>query len=735
MELETTRAGWDVYITQVSKDTVSKDVELQTLGEREARLRAELQRCQGDVERYKRQVAGGVQRERALEQARVQVELDWQRRLEDAQAGHYLKSEELIQGLTQARDQAMAELRERERELQDATAVLRSVTLERDQALQRAPGPPARDAQLQGPHAEGSGTFPSEEIQRLQQQNSSLRAAIANMRRDMESLSEQLATAPPAAPPTAPPTAPPAQKQSPAGAAAAAGVPEYCQALQEEVAELKARCRLLQNQLEEASKAPVPAPPRPRASAPRHRRQRLPPKPHPLPERDHRNLSIHGATGRRPNSRSQTRKHTQRMGKSSEEFTLKSTNSRMIGKTGGLRAEKVSNAATLRKQEVRLAHLESTLAQLTQQIHSKQVECDELRFELANQKKRAAGEEAGLRQRLAAVEMELDEVRREAEEYQRGSLLQNLEAVALGNQVSALKLDIASGREPIVVEQSAALRQLQEENLRLRQQLLGQDCGERRASAPLLRSKLKQAVRCIAQLTQDRQRLIEVGNRLRSRLTDAGLDDVQQPGPVQRPVSAPESSDSAKDPTQLQPRLLSALEQLQYRLTTQALQYAQLDHHKKAARSRFSGKGTSESDSSINPWDQHGHTRQPITGGEQMDPGQASGMGRPSSPSQALMSSVGTDESLGDIWQMLERGSDLSAFTARSSPDRGGEREHARGTNQGSSNQAPGSQVRVQGTKMAVQERRKPMTSRAESAKNPRAHGKTGKIRNYNIKD
>ncbi|XP_035261495.1 coiled-coil domain-containing protein 57 isoform X4 [Anguilla anguilla] len=702
-ELETTRAGWDVYITQVSKDTVSKDVELQTLGEREARLRAELQRCQEDVERYKRQVAGGVQRERALEQARVQVELDWQRRLEDAQAGHYLKSEELIQGLTQARDQAMAELRERERELQDATAVLRSVTLERDQALQRAPGPPARDAQ--GPHAEGSGTFPSEEIQRLQQQNSSLRAAIANMRRDMESLSEQLATAPPAAPPTAPPTAPPAQKRSPAGAAAAAGVPEYCQALQEEVAELKARCRLLQNQLEEASKAPVPAP-----------------GPAPAPA-----LPVTADNAYLQN-------HT-----------------RSLNETiGGLRAEKVSNAANLRKQEVRLAHLESTLAQLTQQIHSKQVECDELRFELANQKKRAAGEEAGLRQRLAAVEMELDEVRREAEEYQRGSLLQNLEAVALGNQVSALKLDIASGREPIVVEQSAALRQLQEENLRLRQQLLGQDCGERRASAPLLRSKLKQAVRCIAQLTQDRQRLIEVGNRLRSRLTEAGLDDVQQPGPVQRPVSAPESSDSAKDPTQLQPRLLSALEQLQYRLTTQALQYAQLDHHKKAARSRFSGKGTSESDSSINPWDQHGHTRQPHTrgkkentppeasqsqAGEQMDPGQASGMGRPSSPSQALMSSVGTDESLGDIWRMLERGSDLSAFTARSSPDRGGEREHARGTNQGSSNQAPGSQVRVQGTKMAVQERRKPMTSRAESAKNPRAHGKTGKIRNYNIKD
>ncbi|KAJ8283928.1 hypothetical protein COCON_G00027780 [Conger conger] len=689
-ELETTRAGWDTHITQVSRDTVSKDVELQTLGEREGKLRAELQRSQEDVERYKQQLASGVQRERALEQARVQVELDWQRRMEDAQAGHYLKSEELIQGLTQARDQAMAELQEKERELQDVRTLLHSVTLEREQALQRARGP-----QLQGSPAEGSGTFPSEEIQRLQQQNSGLRAAIANMRRDMESLSEQLLTAPPG------------PERSTAGVSggpgAAVGAQEYSQALQEEVGELKARCRLLENQLEDASKPPLPAPAPVSA---------LPVAP------DNAYLQNH----------------------------IRSLNETI----GGLRAEKVSSAATLRKQEVRLAHLESTLSQLTQQTHSKQVQCDELRFELANQKKRAAGEEAGLRQRLAAVEMELDEVRREAEEYQRGSLLQNLEAVALGNQVSALKLDIASGREPIVVEQSAALRLLQQENLALRQQLLGQDCGgERGRDSPLLRSKLKQAVRCIAQLTQDKQRLIEMGNRLRAQLTHAGSDDAQLSGPVQRPASAPDPSDSASDLAQVQQSRLSALEQLQYRLTTQALQLAQLDQHKKAALSRLSRKETSGSDSSVNPWDQL-HTK-PHTRGkkentppemsqsqaaERLDPGQRSrGRGRPSSPSEALMSSVGTDQSLRDIWQMLEKGSDLSVLTARSSPDRGGETEKTRGTNQDWSSHAPESQVRVQGTKVAVQKRRNPMTSHAESANRPRAQGKTGKIRNYNIKD
>lgn len=35
---------------------------------------------------------------------------------------------------------------------------------------------------------------------------------------------------------------------------------------------------------------------------------------------------------------------------------------------GGLRTEKVGNAAALKKQEVRLAHLESCVEQLTKQV-------------------------------------------------------------------------------------------------------------------------------------------------------------------------------------------------------------------------------------------------------------------------------------------------------------------------------------------------------------------------------
>lgn len=43
-----------------------------------------------------------------------------------------------------------------------------------------------------------------------------------------------------------------------------------------------------------------------------------------------------------------------------------------------------------------------------------------------------------MKQRLTAVEMQLEEVKREAEEYQKGSVLHNLETVALGNQVGMI---------------------------------------------------------------------------------------------------------------------------------------------------------------------------------------------------------------------------------------------------------------------------------------------------------
>ncbi|XP_039990755.1 coiled-coil domain-containing protein 57 isoform X3 [Xiphias gladius] len=177
-EVETTRIGWDKYINHVSGDMVVKNTEMIALQERETQLRTELERSREDMERYKQQLSAGLKRERALEQMQVQVELEWQRHCDDVKAKHYLANEQLIQDLTQARDQAKAELKEKEQELQDLTVLLHSVKTERDQAMKGLT--PKVDS------------LASEEIRCLQEQNNILRAVVAQMRKDMEGLSHPL---------------------------------------------------------------------------------------------------------------------------------------------------------------------------------------------------------------------------------------------------------------------------------------------------------------------------------------------------------------------------------------------------------------------------------------------------------------------------------------------------------------------------------------------------------------
>ncbi|KAL0983889.1 hypothetical protein UPYG_G00134390 [Umbra pygmaea] len=727
MELEMTRHGWDTYITEGSKETVVKDTELLVLQERESKLRSELDRSRGETDRYKQQLGESLQREKVLEQRRVQLELEWQRRCEDTKAEHYLQSEALIQGLTQARDQANAELREKERERQELSVLLHTVTMERDEALGQ---PITEQSQRCRAGVLTVRELPSEEINRLQQQNSSLRAVIAQMRKDMEDLS--LPSRLPAPPqtstqiPAAPLLQPPAQDSAKPNDSAAvlsqsvAGTPAYTHSLEEEVAALKARCRRLEDQLEG-----VTAPPNPTTVAPGTKLTPVTP--------DNAYLQNH----------------------------IRSLNE----KIGGLRVEKVANTAALRKHEVRIAHLEAALASTTQQCYAKQMEGEELRLELANQKRNWTSEETGLRQRLVTMEMELEEVRREKEEYQKGSILNNLETVALGNQVSALKMDIASRREPIVCEeQSDLVRQLQEENQCLRQGQVDQGRTPARAGrgvpdrgiqagklgAPLsghaLHSKLKQAVRCIARLTREKQQLIELGNRLRAQLVHAGMEGVQPaPSPSLAPVSPEPGRDPATDTQdqhgpQKQPRPLSALEKLQYQLTTQELRFAQRDQRSRAPTVVRPVSG----DGGTNPWGQgqkdtsphepprtNENTRATLSQSQsslQLDLGSRT----PSSPSgPLLLSSVATEGSLAELWQILERGISPSILTPTESCSETGDVALTR-LEPGSGSQVIG----IQGCRAPVLERKKPVNPPAtDTVQRTKTTAKGGKIRNYNVKD
>ncbi|TSK14822.1 Coiled-coil domain-containing protein 57 [Bagarius yarrelli] len=652
-QLEKMKASWDAYIAQVSKETVAKDTELLSAREREAKIKAELQKCKEAIERYKQQLASAVQREEALEQKRVQVELELERRCEEIRAEHYLKSEELIHGLTQSRDKVIADLREKEQELQETIALLKSVTMERDQAQRGLTSNTLAQEGLK------SNSFPSEEIRRLQQQNSSLREVITEMRRQMEALNTEVPL----------PQNSMTVKGDPIPSSTTAGFTEYNQALEKELQNLKAKCRHLEDQLEEASRTTVHNP------------------------QSANVLAV------------------------SPDNAYLQNHIRTLNETiGGLRAEKIANVATLKKQEVRLAYLESMVNQLTQQCHSRQMETEALRLELANQKREAAAEEASLKQRLNAAEMQIEEVKREAEEYQKGSVLHNLESVALGNQ-------------------SEMVKQLQDENLSLRQQLLlqvtdrGSDCGNLLS----LQTKLKKAARLISRLSQDKQQLIEMGNRLRAQLIHLGSDDLQQIRPRSKPSLCEKEKEHTNDDSEALPRnRFSALEQLQYKLTTQELQFAQRYQSKKnpiTVRS-LSGSGSEASD--VNPWDPPARPRnQDLQSKENTPPGKSNSKGsvNQASPSQTLLSSVATDESLQDVWKMLEHNRSPGKSENQDIVPVSAKAEIHRNTPH------PELPVQVQGSKAAIQERSKQARATSEPCKRARSAGKAVKIRNYNMKD
>ena len=69
------------------------------------------------------------------------------------------------------------------------------------------------------------------------------------------------------------------------------------------------------------------------------------------------------------------------------------------------------------------------------QPRQKQIEIDQLGYELTSQRRRHEVEVTGLRSRVSDLEQQLSESRREADEFHRQSLERNQELVALGNQV------------------------------------------------------------------------------------------------------------------------------------------------------------------------------------------------------------------------------------------------------------------------------------------------------------
>ncbi|XP_074928047.1 coiled-coil domain-containing protein 57 isoform X1 [Chelonoidis abingdonii] len=637
-ELTTLKASWDSHLAQISKETVSKDLQIQSLHEEEVKLRTELIRFQQDVERYKQQLSLAAEREQILERAKVQAELDWQRHCENAERNQYQKSEDLIQSLSTARDQVTAQLQEKEQKLCEMETVLSALTVERDQAVQALQKhgilPEGEKQMFLGDNKGVLGKdFSATEIQRLKEQNTSLRVAIAEMRKEMETLSDQT----PSSFPRKEKIQYSQQTAADAKAATVIFTPDYVQSLEEEIRKLKHKYWIMEEQLEKASKFSK------KSSAPSH----------------------DPSSTQHDSAPPITQLHTHNFQETS----------------GAICADEIFSGAPLKKLEARTAHLDSMVTQ----------------------------------------------------HIQKGSMIKGL----------------------------------QEEIVDLKQQLSGVGSGDgphqcMNCSVQEMQSKLKEAMRKISILSQEKQQLIEMGNRLRAELSVVSKEGLQhytssKQGPVHTVYGALYPKELAHEAQ----HRFSALEHLQYQLTTQELQYAQRQRFSRLT-SKITFPSSIETLSGGNV---------PSSGGEgaelpqiqvQMEssvrnssPGQqkectssetnqSQQLNRESTSQsqQAWMSSSGVHSSLQDIWQILDMGSSPSILSPQSNIDqvefkathtaKFEESQHTVVT--GDREKTPVADLTVKGTNIEVQPKLiANKSSRTHPIKSKVSH-QMQKIRNYNVK-
>ncbi|XP_070579694.1 coiled-coil domain-containing protein 57-like [Ptychodera flava] len=707
----------DAKLAEVSHSLVSKDLEIQALKSTEEKLRGELAQRKEDVERYKKELSQAMERETSLERAKTQLELDWQRRCEDTERQQYQNTEELVQKLTLSRDEALALVKERERELLQREDLIRVLSQDRDQATAtlRQHGLtidrhilPTRDR-----GGEDDEPSPSQQIQSLQRQNENLKQVISQMRQEMETLGNQ----------TGGRDGESKKDGKVTGGEGGRITEEYVQALEKEVRELKTKTRHLE---EKGSTEPVSVP-----------------------------VNVDNAF---------VRSHIQSLN----------------DVIGALRADKVEATAQMKKKQARNEHLEAMVNQLTQQAKQKQLEADQLQYEVATQQRRYNSEIALLRQQIAELQLQLAETRKEADEYFKGGLERNLEATALGQEVSALKMDMA-GRKPTLIasSQNALVRQLQEEVQYLRNQLnstsrqpvMGDTMIGGGDSMASMQAKLRTAARHITQLAKERQHLIELGNKLRSELIKyTGRRPTSPPIP-HHPTSLQEQKPTVTAGGQLAEHYqtkLSDLERLQYEITKQELKFAQRDKEMDFERGAgdeerptkpkerpimHQERPTMHQDRPVvhQPMHSDDIQRQQIT--RQPRPAlqpdlQATlstiGSGRAGSPLMMSLSSYG-EGSIQDLWRMLDEGPSPSPTFMRSpSPP-----VHLPHNTAGSGSFEPRPSIpdnrtapssdgfTIEGSRPAMSGRQKPGKQQLSSlaAGKYQRRPQKPKIRNYNVQD
>ncbi|XP_015762342.1 PREDICTED: coiled-coil domain-containing protein 57-like [Acropora digitifera] len=525
-----------------ARSVVARDLELEALRQQEEKMRLEIVQIKETTDRYKKELTMALERESSLERSRAQLEVDWQRRCEDTEREVYHKQEQLISGLTKQRDESAALAKERLREVSQRDDLIRILTMTRDQAF----------ATLQRHGLTIPTQLPNKEKEE---------AVSAHLAGDLQHLAPE----------------------------------ERIKALVEQNENLRVVIRQMRDDMEDLSRQ--------------------------LATRPGPSVTMQSKEEESETSPPLTKEYVDSLEK--ELMELKSKNRALRKQIDDASLAKPSAHVQTTSQQVRAqdpyvqAHIRELNGTIGTKVRQKQLVVDQLQYELTTQGRRATDELGTLKQRVTELELQLVQTRREADEYFKSGLERNAEATSLGNQLSTLKVELAShGRGSTSFNpQVAIVKQLQDEVLRLRRQIssgiqtneggfLGAESSIRPASqdSSSLHSKLKAAARRISQLSQEKEQLIQMGNRLRADLAKY-TGDRRGVGPGALPA---DSSNLAvgggvmgRTPGELRQDLhgqLSAVEKLQYQLTSHELQFAQrmAQNAPCAAEFTFSGRNVQE---------------------------------------------------------------------------------------------------------------------------------------------
>ncbi|KAM9000971.1 coiled-coil domain-containing protein 57 isoform 2-T2 [Sarcophilus harrisii] len=627
------KSAWDAQIAQISKETISRDLQIHTLQEEEVKLKAQLARFQQDIERYKQELSLAMEREQILERDKVQVELDWQYRCENAERNQYEKSEDLIQGLTTARNQVAAQLQETEQKLCEMKTVLKAIIFERDQAIHTLSlhgllPEKEKKVLLTDHRISGSKSFPSSEIQKLQEQNTNLRTAIAHMRREMEALNDQ--------------------------------VPCF-------------------NNIGKKIPNVIPSDP-------------------------------------------------------------EATSDTLI--SGSLLPDKVSIGMSLKKLQAKATSLDSLVTQLKQKVQQKPLDMDEFQGQLSSQLDQIHLEISGLQEQVTELKIHFNTAKKEVGKT--------------SNKNQQILASLTLGKENLVTKKP--LEGAADQKNQFDQMAAGDQAQLPGAfSMQILRKKLKEAARKISSLSQEKQQLIEMGNRLRAELGKTKACEIFENWNWFLPFQYLEHRHSMKfsqHPFQSISGALYtghpflALEELQGNLTTQELQHVQQDYF-----SRFSENAPEtltrndvlsnfEEKSKLPPGQIQLNTPMRISKSAQEKENRSP---MPTETQQlheenryhTQRSSSQTGSSLQDIWQILDLGSNPSGFTSQDNSLTELPAPKAADSLQELNQDILGTPraFTIEGMKLEVQPRPKSTKPSKPHPAKLKITQKSSKIRNYNVKD